>query len=100
MEKDIIIETEKWVKVDSNIWAGYGLFKNAIFCKIYLKYTKKLIVVNIVCGGKHFWRKLKNNFNSFEEAESYFYSLYKNLYAKIPDYVSPDWFEQKNFEWM
>ena len=26
--------------------------------------------------------------------------LYKNLYAKIPDYVSPDWFEQKNFEWM
>lgn len=100
--QSVSLELKKWVIVDKEDWLGDGLFydEDKILCKLSLYSYKGECLVNLVCGGKHFWRSMTAHDLTFEEAKAEFDKKYNELYCIIPDYVEPEWFAERGFEWM
>lgn len=100
-EQSIAIKISKYIKVNKEDWLGYGLFCNEedIFCELSICYfDESSAITNMTCGGKHFWRKLKEE-TTKEEAESQFLKNYQEYWIKIPEFVTPEWFSKRGFEW-
>lgn len=101
-EQSVTITLCKWVTVDKKEWLGDGLYydEDKICCEFELIYgSDKECIVNMACGGKHFWRKLRDD-TTKEEAEKQFWKDYEEYWIKIPEYVTPKWFKERGFDWM
>lgn len=101
-EQSVTIQLYKWIKVNKEDWLGDGLYydENELMCKFALiHYTDGKFLVNMTCGGKHFWRKLKEDTNK-EQAEAQFLKEYEDYWKQIPEFVTPEWFSERGFEWI
>lgn len=101
-QHSVRIKLNKYIKVNKEDWLGYGLFwdEEDLFCELSIHYFgKHSAVTNIVCGGKHFWRKLKEE-TTKEEAEAQFLKNYQEYWIEIPEFVTPEWFSERGFEWV
>lgn len=91
--------TKTKIKVNTDEWYGYSLEpEDELECKLTLRPYEDKWVFCLIYGGKHFWR-FRKEFNSYETGLT-FYNMWKTLYLKIPENVSPKWFEEAKFEWM
>lgn len=99
--EQIKIILTKNIKVNKEVWAGFGLYdeENYIICNLSCYTGKSYYLVCITCGGKHFFRKI-NQFTTLKEAENGFMKYYRKYWCKIPENVAPEWFEKCGWEWI
>lgn len=101
-EQSVTIELCKWVKVNKEDWIGDGLYydEDKLWCNFVLTHDADgECLVNMTCGGKHFWRNLRDE-TTKEQAEAQFLKDYEDYWQKIPEYVTPEWFKERGFDWM
>lgn len=88
------------VKVKKEDWLGDGLYQeNELDCSLSLIFYNDAWIINIVCGGKHFWR-LRTEYKDFHIAYTEFAKINMAIFSIIPKNVTPKWFKDKGFEWM
>lgn len=99
--ESVEVGIKKYVRVNEDDWAGYGLplDGNEILCELTAHFFNDgQCVANLICGGKHFYKKISNYSSSTQYVENTFNDYYNTYWVKIKDGITPEWFTKNGFE--